>query len=417
MRTRAARLGLLVGLTAVGLACGTFLWFASARIATAESRAAKVDGHIAGILGSLAEVGSAQALYVAPGQAGGPWPARVTAVLARISEQVDGLKADGDEDLALTIGEAVDRLVAADAQVRQQLAQGDLLTATDLLSNGARATLAGAATRIRDVSETAHSRRAAQIRQEQASVLLALGGTSGLWLLGLIVLARGGASRPASGEEHQSAAMVAVEPPATEITRPASATAAEFSGELAAVSSGPPIDVLAAAAVSGAIARLLDAGQIQAVLAQAADVLDAQGAIVWLNTGERLQAVAAHGYSPAMLARVGDIEKDAPHVTAEAWREGALRTVRAYDSQSAGAIVAPMVAHDGCRGVLSLEVRHGRESDPTARAVALMFASQLAGVVAPAPVAPTAPAGEAAADAPASPPPGMPPGPADELAS
>ena len=398
MRTQGARFGLVVGLTVLGLACGGWLWASSARTTAARSMAAQFDEHISGILGSLVEIGSAQALYVAPGQAGGPWPARVTTSLARVSGHVEGLRSTGDEDLARAVRESVDRLVAADAQVQQQLERGDFLTATDLLSNAARDTLTGVGTRVRDVAEQARGRRAAEARNERVRGLAALGGTVVLWLVGLIVLARAGATPvPASHSLSSSEALV----PAA--TQPTAAPTTAFDAEVTAASSGPPIDVMAAAGVSAAIARLTDAAQIQDLLAQAADVLDAQGAIVWLNTGARLQAVASHGYDPRVLARVGDIEKDAEHVTAEAWREAALRTITAYDSQSAGAIVAPMVAHDGCRGVLSLEVRHGREGDATARAIALMFASQLAGVVAPAPAAQAAPAGPA--------------GPADELAS
>ena len=48
---------------------------------------------------------------------------------------------------------------------------------------------------------------------------------------------------------------------------------------------------------------------------------------------------------------------------------------------SNGAIVAPMFAPDTCIGVVAAEVRHGREQDPSTRAVTTMVAAQLATVL------------------------------------
>lgn len=384
MRTRRSRLALVIILVAVGVACGTFLWLSGSKRAAAQLTAVEFDGHIGAVLATMGDIGSAQGLYVAPGQAGGPWPARVTTLFEHLSGEVEGLRASGDPDLAASVRESVDRLVAADAQVRQQLSEGNLFGATDKVSTTARETLTGALTRVRDTAELARGRRATDEQTALTRELAALGSTALLWLVGLVLLSRVQGTEPATAAPDLKASDLSVADKAFAD----GAIGPDFQSELAAVTAGPPLDMQAAAEVSAAIARLTDAAQIQDVLAHAAEVLDARGAIVWLNTGDRLQAVAAYGYDQRVLARVGAIDRDAQHVTAEAWRESAVRTVTAPDAQSAGAIVAPMVAYDGCRGVLSLEVRHGRENDLAARGVAAMFASQLAGVLTPAP-APT----------------------------
>jgi hypothetical protein len=140
------------------------------------------------------------------------------------------------------------------------------------------------------------------------------------------------------------------------------------------------VDLSRAAAVCAGLARLTDAAALPAVLARAAEVLDAPGLIVWVGAGDQLFPAMAHGYDSRVLSRLGGINRIADNATAQAWREAELRTVPASAGAN-GAIVAPLIAHDGCRGVLAVEVRHGRERNEAARAVASMFASQLAGLV------------------------------------
>jgi hypothetical protein len=161
---------------------------------------------------------------------------------------------------------------------------------------------------------------------------------------------------------------------------------------------GPGVNLREAAAVCTAISRVTDAGALPDVLARAAAVIDAAGIIVWLSAGEELFAVAGHGYSPAMLGRLGPIARNTDNATAAAWRRGELRTV-AGDTTSPGAIVAPMFGPECCMGVLAAEVRHGRETDTATQAVTSLIASQLATIVTawPPARAGAAPAGDPAA--------------------
>ena len=95
-----------------------------------------------------------------------------------------------------------------------------------------------------------------------------------------------------------------------------------------------------------------------------------------------------HGYENGVLARIKPIARLADNATAAAWRSGELRRVPA-DASGYGAIVAPLLSPAGCVGVLAAEVGSERERDEATRAVAVILASQLSGVLAAWPAAST----------------------------
>ena len=134
------------------------------------------------------------------------------------------------------------------------------------------------------------------------------------------------------------------------------------------------------------------AGELPALLARAASILDASGLIIWIGAGEQLFAVTAHGYDPRVIDRLGPIGRNADNATAASWRSGEVKVVPG-DLMSNGAVVAPMFSPDACIGVLAAEVRHGREDDAETCAVTSMIAAQLATVVSAWPAA-SASAGE-----------------------
>jgi hypothetical protein len=144
----------------------------------------------------------------------------------------------------------------------------------------------------------------------------------------------------------------------------------------------PHIDLNAAAALCTELSRLTNPAALPPALRRAARVLDAPGLIVWLGAGEELFPASAHGYGPRTLARLGPIPRAGENATATVWRTAQSSVVAGGDGSN-GAIVAPLVGRSGCFGVLTAEVRHGRENDEATRAVALMIAAQLSNVVAP----------------------------------
>jgi hypothetical protein len=157
-------------------------------------------------------------------------------------------------------------------------------------------------------------------------------------------------------------------------------------------SSPPPIDLTKAARVCADLARVLDAGDLPALLMRAADVLKAPGLIVWVadQNGRVLYPLLTHGYPASTLVKMGSLSTDADNATAAAWRTGELRAVPAT-SDAPGALVAPIVTAEGCVGVLAAEVKDGRELRGEVRALATIFAAQLATLVTALPASGTHP--------------------------
>jgi len=127
------------------------------------------------------------------------------------------------------------------------------------------------------------------------------------------------------------------------------------------------------------MARVLDARDLPGLLARAAGVLDAPGVIVWVadRAGHALFPLLTHGYSGAAVVHIGSIATGADNATATAWRTGQVQAVPG-DAEGSGALVAPIVTADGCVGVLAAELRDGRERRDDVRALASIFAAQLA---------------------------------------
>ena len=146
----------------------------------------------------------------------------------------------------------------------------------------------------------------------------------------------------------------------------------------------PAVDLPEAARVCAELARVLDAGDIPALLARAAALLDAPGLIVWVvdRQGTALHPLLTHGYPTQVVMQLGSLPADADNATAGAWRTGRPCAL-AGEHGTPGALVVPIVTGDGCIGVLAAEIAHGRESLDEIQALATIFAAQLATVVTP----------------------------------
>jgi hypothetical protein len=92
--------------------------------------------------------------------------------------------------------------------------------------------------------------------------------------------------------------------------------------------------------------------------------------------------VLAHGYSDGTLARIPTVARAADNAAAAAYRTATLQIVRSRPHASQGAVIAPLVGPDGCIGALTAEIRDGQEASDATRALAQIFASHLAGVLA-----------------------------------
>ena len=142
-------------------------------------------------------------------------------------------------------------------------------------------------------------------------------------------------------------------------------------------SSGP--DLLAAAHLCTELGRVYETQDAVPLLQRAAGILDAVGLIVWAwdPQGTELLPTLAHGYSDRVLAQLPKVRRDADNATAAAFRSTQTCIVNGSDVAS-GAVVVPLMTAGGCVGVFAVELRHGGEQREPVRALATIFAAQLA---------------------------------------
>jgi hypothetical protein len=341
-----------------------------------------VDVRFVRLRAAVADVRVAQGGYVAPGQQDGPWLARVASLVRQISNDITALREhvrgpDAAVRLA-RLSDAITKLFDTDTRAREHVRGGNDLMAADLLFRDAHETAASITAMLRELNDAEVSAFDSARSALRARERLVVGGTAILWTLGLLLLVSVPSRRPVA------AAGDVVEP----LVEPEPHDAPSTTG--ATTPTTPALDLGAAAALCTALSRASTTAALPDLLARAATILDASGLIVWMAAGDDLFAVSAHGYDPRVISRLGPIVRSADNATATAWRLGRMRTVIG-DATSNGAIVAPMFGPEDCIGVLAAEVRHGRERDESAQAVTVMFAAQLATVIAawPAASAPT----------------------------
>jgi hypothetical protein len=140
----------------------------------------------------------------------------------------------------------------------------------------------------------------------------------------------------------------------------------------------------AATDVATDFGRVRDLTDLTRVLGRAAEVMDASGVMVWVGNASRteLRPALAHGYSPEMIERMPPVARTADNAAAAAYRSGALQIALSRPGGAGGAVVAPILAPDGCIGALSAEIRSGGETSESVQALAIIFAAHLAGVLA-----------------------------------
>jgi cytoskeleton protein RodZ len=193
------------------------------------------------------------------------------------------------------------------------------------------------------------------------------------------VLARGATNPPASSGTDLPAPTLAPSDPAPH----------ESMGEVAADS--PPAnsvdapagfepDVLAAADLCTELGRVDSIRKLRPLLEEAARILDATGLIVWLwdDVAAELRPALSSGYSDRVIAQLPRVGADADNLTAAAFRSGQACAVKGGDDASGSALVVPMMTPTGCAGVLAMELQRGGEESTSVRAVATIFAAQLA---------------------------------------
>ncbi len=141
----------------------------------------------------------------------------------------------------------------------------------------------------------------------------------------------------------------------------------------------PEADFLAAAHLCTELGKVETPDEVQPLLREAARILDATGLIVWLwdSLAAELRPALADGFSDQVLAQLPAVTRDADNATAHAFRTAETCVIRGSNHAS-GALVVPLLTPAGCAGVLAIELQHGSEQTRSTRAVATVFAAQLA---------------------------------------
>ena len=334
---------------------------------------------------ALADAQAGQQAYVAIGQDSREWTAKVAAYLQTAGASIDALRAAALSPSAgpslLDATTALTQVGNIDRQLRQHLAAGESRAAADAVFSVAADAIAAAVSAV-DGAHSAEQQAADEFeaRQRRAQVY-ALGGGAGLAALILALLAfaspAGSGSmavadedQPADAADPFSGLSHYVVAPSQAADAPVTASAVEALTTLADLCTE--------------FGRVGDAAQLKPLLEQAASLLNARGLIVWLGSaaGADLRPVLAYGYSDATLARIPTLARLSDNVAAQAYRTGELQIVNSRPGASQGVVVAPLVGSDGCIGALTAEVRDRGEESDTTRALVLILAAQLSGVLA-----------------------------------
>ena len=331
------------------------------------------DRRVDRLHGLVVDVMRAEAAYVAPGQDSTRALVRFPEMLNEISMLTGGLSALRQSPAAIreveTLVEATATLAQADAEAREHLLLGDVHSASHVIfskAGGATQTMTAALGRLRDLERAEVPVDSPLISDRNRLIAVTV---AALWLVALFAFA----VVPAKARR----------PSPTEWAEPRTDAASEELGaatSAAVTASAASVDLDAVADLCTAIARVESTGALNGLLSQAVTLLDADGIIVWMESGGQLFAAAAAGYPPDTLARLTPITRDETHAVAAAWREASTETVDATPDAD-GAVAVPLFNGASCFGVFAVELKPGREQDAGTRAVARLLAAQLATVV------------------------------------
>ena len=419
MKNRVVRIALVVLALAAQAAAGFFVYGGEQALASARAEAAALAGDAARAQALIGDLRGSQTGLVAYGQDPSFWVPKAAALAKDATaaiEQIDRgrLTADAAQDLAAAAAALADFTRASD-RVRDLLATDQPLAASSLaFGDAARhlATAAGALTGVVSSQAAAVEREAIRLRPRQG---LALAGAAAIALVALLLLLPRASQETTPAEAEGQAASLALpltRPSAShldglgrsgfdlDIRRPAAPPSTEplpeqpRESEEAIVddlkretalrlNTEAQVDLAAAARLCSDLSRVKDAGQLPALLARAAELLDASGIVLWLAgpEGTVIRPAASVGYSEHTLSRMKALSGRSDNAVSVAFREGRIEVVAGTKDRN-GAVVVPIVTVAGRAGALAAEIRHGAESSPSVQAVVTIVAAQLASLVA-----------------------------------
>ena len=356
---------------------------------------------------ALGDLRAAQQAYVAAGQDRGYWTSRVDSHLDTVRnglENLGRLARDAASIEALKAAEAtIADLDLLDQRAREHTDLQQQLLASDLIFSDGLELTSEVAAHVDLARSTERNNRSVAIRSLRTDEVVILGAATGLGLLTLLILTpvtrqRG---RLMFGRREGREATV---PPAENATRSsdrlvlsnADLDAPDHGSEMeqpaapepdsgraleqAETTAPEPLpDLRAAAALCTDLSTLADTSGLPALLARAAELMNASGLIIWVRdpSGHALRPALGHGYSSNSLIRLGSISEDGKNATATAFRTAQMQIVDRRGSGN-GALAIPLRSVGCCIGVLSAELCDGWESSEAVQANAAIIAAQLA---------------------------------------
>jgi hypothetical protein len=395
MRSRAVRITLTLLAFGALIAAAYLTWSVDNRLFISRKANASFDNAHASAIREAYELRSAQQAYVAAGQSETFWIGKVTAAGDALRAALDTLTSSTQSGAIHTAiegtAQAVEDFERVDRRVRGYATTGQKLLAADIIfSDGLEASAkileALSAVRQQSVAETEAAENTARMEWRTA-----LGASAGVVAIALILLTGVPAGETAIIQQPAASAR----PPLDLDLRPGASRSAP-AAKITPPDQPPPkrgpdpapglreAELLGLASICSDLARLSDTGSLPAILERAAKALDASGLVLWVvdPDGKELMPVAAHGYPVSVLSRLGSLSVHGENATAAAFRTGLVQTVKG-DTDTDGAIAAPLVGSSGCRGVMAAEVRHEGERQPTRLAAASIVAAQLATLIGP----------------------------------
>jgi len=327
---------------------------------------------------ALAEARVAQHGYVAAGQGEAFWMSKVTASMEAATAALTALRETATAGGRTAVDEAIETAAEfgnIDKRVRDYLTSAQPLMAADVIfteGSDAAATAGRQVETARLAEHQAFDRGVGDLRRQQATTIGAAAAVLALVVLVLIPVRR----VPVVADALERPTFNSIAPYQANAAAPAAAaeTTAPTTGAL----------LRSAADLATDFGRVRDLEELSRILGRAAELLDASGVMVWMGTssGGDLRPVLAHGYSSQMIARMPPVARSADNAAAAAYRAGTLQIVLSRPGVASGAVVAPILSADGCIGALSAEIRGGGETSELVQALAAIFASHLAGILA-----------------------------------
>ena len=353
MRNRLVRLCVVVALVASAAGAAVIIRSELAP-AAAPPQPERIERRIDRLHGLIIDVMRAEAAYVAPGQDSTPALVRFPQMLNEISMLTGELSALRQSPAAVreigTLVESTAALSQADTEAREYLLLGDPHSASDAIFSKAGAAtqeMTAALGRLRYL-ERADTPVDGALVSDRTRIIA--GTVAALWVVALLTFAVVPAkARRVSSDDTTHAAVA-------------------------------PSAIDLAANLCTAIARVESTGALNGLLSQAVTLLDADGVVVWLESGGRLFAAAAAGYPPDTLARLTPIARDDVHPVATAWRDATTEVVDATQEAN-GAVAVPLFNAAVCFGVFAVALKPGRAAEADTTSVARLLAAQLAVVV------------------------------------